>query len=31
LNTVERPFNELAEKDLVPGKAVLDKLNAALR
>src|SRR5258708_1703686 len=31
LNTVERPLNQLGERELVPGKAALDKLNAALR
>jgi 2-oxoglutarate ferredoxin oxidoreductase subunit beta len=32
LNTYEsRPFNQLGEKDLCPGSAMLDKINAALR
>ncbi len=31
LNTVEAPFNKLGEKDLCPGSAVLEKINAALR
>jgi 2-oxoglutarate ferredoxin oxidoreductase subunit beta len=31
MNTVSTPFNELAEADLCPGSAALDKLNAALR
>ncbi|MBI1775881.1 MAG: 2-oxoacid:ferredoxin oxidoreductase subunit beta [Proteobacteria bacterium] len=31
LNTVAKPFNELSERELVPGKALLDRLNAALR
>src|ERR1051325_4879027 len=32
LNTYEaRPFNQLGEKDLCPGSATLDKINAALR
>ena len=31
LNTVEAPLNELGEKDLCPGSAALDKINAALR
>src|ERR671918_864675 len=32
LNTFEaRPFNQLGEKDLCPGSATLDKINAALR
>jgi 2-oxoglutarate ferredoxin oxidoreductase subunit beta len=30
-NTVERPLNALADAELVPGSAVLAKLNAALR
>jgi 2-oxoglutarate ferredoxin oxidoreductase subunit beta len=30
-DTVSTPFNELAEADLCPGSAALDKLNAALR
>ena len=31
LNTVPVPLNTLAAKDLCPGQAVLDKINAALR
>ncbi len=31
LNTYEAPFNRLGEKDLCPGSAMLDKINAALR
>jgi 2-oxoglutarate ferredoxin oxidoreductase subunit beta len=32
LNTYDtRPFNQLGEKDLCPGSATLDKINAALR
>ena len=31
LNTVEVPFNRLAEKELCPGAGVLEKINAALR
>ena len=31
LNTVDTPLNELDEAALVPGSAVLDKLNASLR
>jgi 2-oxoglutarate ferredoxin oxidoreductase subunit beta len=31
INTVERPLNALGEKDLCPGSAALDKINAALR
>src|SRR5437764_915818 len=31
LNTHEAPFNKLGEKDLCPGSAMLDKINAALR
>jgi 2-oxoglutarate ferredoxin oxidoreductase subunit beta len=31
LNTVETPLNTLAEKDLCPGTAALDKINASLR
>ncbi|MDW8468526.1 MAG: thiamine pyrophosphate-dependent enzyme [Burkholderiales bacterium] len=31
LNTVEVPLNRLAERDLCPGAAVLEKINAALR
>ena len=31
LNTYEAPFNKLAEKDLCPGGAMLEKINAGLR
>jgi len=31
LNTTEVPLNGLAEKDLCPGSAALDKINAGLR
>ena len=31
MNTVTQPLNELDEVALVPGSAVLDKLNASLR
>jgi 2-oxoglutarate/2-oxoacid ferredoxin oxidoreductase subunit beta len=31
LNTVETPLNALAEKDLCPGSATLDKINSSLR
>ncbi len=31
LNTFDTPFNKLGEKDLCPGSAMLDKINAALR
>lgn len=31
LNTVETPFNKLSEKDLCPGKGVLEKINTVLR
>jgi 2-oxoglutarate/2-oxoacid ferredoxin oxidoreductase subunit beta len=31
LNTTEVPLNSLSEKDLCPGSAVLDKINAGLR
>jgi 2-oxoglutarate ferredoxin oxidoreductase subunit beta len=31
LNTVEAPLNTLSEKELCPGLAVLDKINASLR
>jgi 2-oxoglutarate ferredoxin oxidoreductase subunit beta len=31
MNTVETPLNELDESALIPGSAVLDKLNASLR
>jgi 2-oxoglutarate ferredoxin oxidoreductase subunit beta len=31
-NTYEaRPFNQLRERDLCPGSAILEELNAALR
>ena len=30
-NTVEGPLNSLAETDLCPGSAVLEKINASLR
>jgi 2-oxoglutarate ferredoxin oxidoreductase subunit beta len=30
-NTVETPLNRLEAKDLCPGKATLDKINASLR
>jgi 2-oxoglutarate/2-oxoacid ferredoxin oxidoreductase subunit beta len=30
-NTVEGPLNALAEADLCPGSAMLDKINASLR
>jgi 2-oxoglutarate ferredoxin oxidoreductase subunit beta len=30
-NTVEAPLNSLTEKDLCPGQAALDKINASLR
>jgi 2-oxoglutarate ferredoxin oxidoreductase subunit beta len=30
-NTVEVPLNALTEKDLCPGAAALDKINASLR
>src|ERR1700741_3189797 len=31
LNTYTAPFNKLGEKDLCPGSAMLDKINAGLR
>jgi 2-oxoglutarate ferredoxin oxidoreductase subunit beta len=31
LNTVETPFNRLGEKELCPGAAMLERINAALR
>ena len=31
LNTAEAPLNTLGEKDLCPGSAALEKINAALR
>ncbi|MEW5862634.1 MAG: 2-oxoacid:ferredoxin oxidoreductase subunit beta [Pseudomonadota bacterium] len=31
LNTVETPLNRLGEKDLCPGAAMLERINAALR
>jgi 2-oxoglutarate/2-oxoacid ferredoxin oxidoreductase subunit beta len=31
LNTVERPLNELNDKELCPGAKTLDKINASLR
>jgi 2-oxoglutarate/2-oxoacid ferredoxin oxidoreductase subunit beta len=31
LNTFDKPFNALGAKELCPGSAVLDKINAALR
>ena len=31
LNTYPAPFNKLSEKELCPGSAMLDKINAALR
>jgi 2-oxoglutarate ferredoxin oxidoreductase subunit beta len=31
LNTVDAPLNTLAEKELCPGSAALDKINASLR
>ncbi|HEX7271100.1 MAG TPA: 2-oxoacid:ferredoxin oxidoreductase subunit beta [Casimicrobiaceae bacterium] len=31
LNTVDTPLNQLAEKELVPGAAALEKFNASLR
>jgi len=30
-NTVEAPLNSLSEKDLCPGAAALDRINASLR
>ncbi len=31
INTVDAPLNTLGEKELCPGRAVLDRMNAALR
>jgi 2-oxoglutarate ferredoxin oxidoreductase subunit beta len=31
VNTVDRPLNALGEKDLCPGSAALDRINASLR
>jgi len=31
LNTVETPFNTLSERELCPGSAMLEKINASLR
>ncbi len=31
LNTYEKPFNQLGEKDLCPGAGMLEKINSALR
>jgi 2-oxoglutarate ferredoxin oxidoreductase subunit beta len=31
LNTIDTPLNELSERELCPGAAVLDKINASLR
>jgi 2-oxoglutarate ferredoxin oxidoreductase subunit beta len=31
LSTVEMPFNKLSEKELCPGSAMLERINAALR
>ncbi len=31
LNTVDTPLNALAEAELIPGSAALEKLNASLR
>src|SRR6202012_890737 len=31
LNTVETPLNQLGERELCPGSAALDKINAGLR
>ncbi len=31
LNTVETPLNQLSERELCPGSAALDKINASLR
>jgi 2-oxoglutarate ferredoxin oxidoreductase subunit beta len=31
LNTVDTPFNRLADEELIPGAAALEKLNASLR
>ena len=30
-NTVDKPLNSLSEKELCPGSAALDKINASLR
>jgi 2-oxoglutarate ferredoxin oxidoreductase subunit beta len=30
-NTVDAPLNTLSEKELCPGSAALDKINASLR
>jgi 2-oxoglutarate ferredoxin oxidoreductase subunit beta len=30
-NTVEAPLNSLSDKELCPGSAALDKINASLR
>jgi 2-oxoglutarate ferredoxin oxidoreductase subunit beta len=30
-NTVEAPLNSLSDKDLCPGAATLEKINASLR
>ena len=31
MNTIALPFNKLGAKELCPGKATLDKINASLR
>ncbi len=31
LNTVDVPLNRLTEKDLCPGSAALEKINASMR
>ena len=31
LNTIDTPFNQLGEQDLIPGAAALEKINASLR
>jgi 2-oxoglutarate ferredoxin oxidoreductase subunit beta len=31
MNTSQRPLNQMAEEDLCPGNAVLDRINASLR
>jgi 2-oxoglutarate/2-oxoacid ferredoxin oxidoreductase subunit beta len=31
LDTVERPLNQLGERELCPGSGALDKINASLR
>jgi 2-oxoglutarate ferredoxin oxidoreductase subunit beta len=31
LNTIAAPFNRLEAKELCPGNATLDKINASLR